>query len=313
MLPLAKRKAGSPLSEEELEQRREAAKSRWSTAAKVGLGLATVAAAPLIAAGAVYTGNRAAHAAAMRAGGYAPGHTNRGASHLGLRSLWRARSEIPTHIKEMITNPTAEGKKPTGKEIRRRLARASFWGNEHAIITGDNGKVIVNKTGSINSVNLTDKSPLIDRALATERRARFYHNHPTDTPPSPADSITALGMNYKRHVAGKSPVSNYVHSYGETWDGRTRARITRYDDTPIFNRVLDDVKAGKPVQDSFAAHTQHPKTNITEAEWERAKEVQFKPNAAGGFDHAHNKQFKYRTKAVTKVHAGLPLAKGILL
>lgn len=313
MLPLAKRKAGTPLSEEERQQRRDAAKSRWANAAKVGAAVATVVGAPLVIAGSIYSGNRAIANLAFRNSRNA---TTRGTTHLGLKDLWRARGQLGDHLRDMWNNPTAVGKTPSRKEIRRQFARSSFWGNERVIATGDGGKVIVNTAGGPTAVQLSPDDMINLRYAANGyRNLRVMHNHPLDSPPSLSDMKMAMGLNAQRHGAGKSPASNVVYSYGnDKITGKTRVRVTRHDEMPLVHRVSRKVEAG-------ADPIQAWKEDVNSLE--NFSEQEFISSSKGPFWRIHpsdpkknsemNGAFRYRTKAVSKAHAGLPMAKGVLI
>jgi hypothetical protein len=109
---LAKRRSGSALTSAEHQQRVDAARSKkgdgsWSWGTKLGLAAGAAAAWPVVE----YAGRRLVLRNALAHVSNELGHDGgRGTSQMGARTVWRHRSEIPEHIRDMMSDPTAVGK-----------------------------------------------------------------------------------------------------------------------------------------------------------------------------------------------------------
>jgi hypothetical protein len=308
MLPLAKR----ALSPEEVEQRREAAKARW---AKFKTGAAVVAGTAALAPLAAMGGNRLLlHGVLNYMGAGGKKISTRGTSSMGVRDLWRARSSIPDHVRDIIRRPTAEGKTPTGKELRRQFARDSFWGRERMIVTGDKGKVLANAKGNALAVQLDPRQQKVfEDSIKTQDKLKTFHNHAVDTVPSPPDARLSMGLNLARRDAGKKPASNYVYSHGQTKGGKTRTRITRFDETPIGDKIAQDTGPVTPFSNQGTRHITEPQYNYSEEDWHQAaKSPKFLERKSDSFKPYKSSQY-YRTKTVEKLQTGLPLAKALIV
>lgn len=261
---LAKRTPGTPLSSAEHEQRKNAAQRSGELRqrardlyhehkGKIIPGLVGGAAAY---GAATYGLNRGSLALVMRlANRMKPGaDLARGTKPLGLKNLWASRGEFGAHIGDLWRRPTAVGRTPSRKEIRRALARSSMASHERLILTGDDGRVLVNAKGSGSAVAGTPKMmEAIERAIKGQKRVRTFHNHPVDTVPSNPDARFADMLRQEREAATHGDksyrdIAHYVYSNSRLVpSGKTRTRVTRYNEAgdymPLKMKVADkDIK-----------------------------------------------------------------------
>ena len=126
------------------------------------------------------------------------GKYDRNSEMLGLRHLGRAKfRDVVAHAKDVFTDPTAVGKTPSRKELRRQFTRDSFRQRERVIVTDKDGKVAVNSLGDATGVGINrHQSNAIQDMLVGGRFGRTFHNHPgLDLPPSPQDWVTQRKFN----------------------------------------------------------------------------------------------------------------------
>lgn len=137
---------------------------------------------------------------------------------------------VPDHLRDLVTKPTAMGKKPTGKQIRRQLARDSFMSRERLIITDPDRRVVLNQKGTSTQVEVDTER--LDRLAARGKVARMIHNHTRDTPPSTPDVLIANQVTIMTNANGHPPPTNLVYATSRTPGGKTRTRVMRYDLAP---------------------------------------------------------------------------------
>ncbi len=258
---------------------------RWA-AGIAGAGL--VAAAPTLIRGSALKDAMAAMAEA-----HSGQNVLRGTTPLPLlRTPFKGRRELPAHARDLVRNPVAVGKTPTGKELRRHFLRHSLNRREAMVVTDKHGKVTYMETGKAVSVGGNHVIPHMTHPDA----ARFYHNHPIDAAPSVKDAVFHHQMDAKRQAAGLKPLTNYVYSHGYTPAGKIRTRISRFDrglgasersQHDVLRHGMHDIKPGS-ADSRFYEHIGdllRRNRQWTEKEWKHFRATEGS---------------KYRTKAVEK-------------
>ena len=199
----------------------------------------------------------------------------RGTGVLNVKSAARSWRDLGAHAADIVTQPTAVGKVPTGKQLRRQFARDSFIARERLIAVGHDGKVLTSLRGQATSVGggtsarARKKSQDAMNQLKSGNVARTYHNHPVDAVPSEGDRRMADRI--ARHLAqyGKRPTTEYVYGIsrvkGGANHGKTRVRLTRYDGN------IDNLEEMSIAQQFAAAFRDRP--DPTEARWIKAKKT----------------------------------------
>lgn len=91
--------------------------------------------------------------------------------------------QLALHARDLWTKPTAVGKTPSRKEIRRQMLRSSMLGHERGIYLDPQGVVRFNRRGGPSSISVPGTT--VDEMTA--RGGTFFHNHPSYRPPSAPD------------------------------------------------------------------------------------------------------------------------------
>lgn len=134
--------------------------------------------------------------------------------------------ETLKHITDLVTDPTAIGKRPSHEAIYRQLFRGAVLNREHSIITNSIGAVIGNDVGEADHV--------VARAHGDQTGGTNYHSHPVDVPASAGDVANA-----RTHASGRYEVVGFgqrsdgsVVQHATTYDAKTRTAAYDHTDQP---------------------------------------------------------------------------------